>query len=498
MLPQTLLCLLNTAIVFAQATRQQLQLNTPTSFAQSDPPSALIIPNGRNLTVTVAICSGDNGAQRFFLTNSSSTPPDNPGPGGNQDTYEITLNQGIGMFNGPFPNGGVLTVNRNGPFEVGVSDSTPIHEVQAALPLLGDTTSNQAILFSAPFVAANNGPEPKYPNYTLPQAKLSIPPFPQAQVSNLSLVIALTSPKDGSRKLVDLPQTGCALAAPQSSSVGIVSDQTVWLRDTSGWRNQWIVDSLTPSTNYTVYVVQDKVKVSGPIYFVTKSASFPCTLVHSLPYCPTVAYSVPIPASSLPDGNTTFDSNNLPSSISEPLLSSLSNFTTNLLTFPCGRDMYSPIVTCQDCQAAYRRWLCEISFVRCGESSPQRPDSFTTMPVEATATGRGVLQPTGTNQQVLSALVPVPSPISTKSPNSRNPHLPAMDASYSMLLPCLEICTAVDRACPVFLQFRCPVPRFNAGASYGVSYIDSFDGDQGEGVTGAAQDRWGNVWCNGG
>jgi calcium channel MID1 len=66
-----------------------------------------------------------------------------------------------------------------------------------------------------------------------------------------------------------------------------------------------------------------------------------------------------------------------------------------------------------------------------------------------------------------------------------------------MLLPCLETCTAADRACPNFLGFKCPVVQFNAAASYGVGYVDSVNNVEGGGVTGVAQDRWGNIWCNG-
>lgn len=37
-----------------------------------------------------------------------------------------------------------------------------------------------------------------------------------------------------------------------------------------------------------------------------------------------------------------------------------------------------------------------------------------------------------------------------------------------------------------------------AQQSYGVGYIDSADGDVIDGgVPGSAQDRWGNVYCNG-
>ena len=89
-------------------------------------------------------------------------------------------------------------------------------------------------------------------------------------------------------------------------------------------------------------------------------------------------------------------------------------------------------------------------------------------------------------QMVLSALLP--------QTTQRNPVLQPMD--YTLLLPCLETCTAVDRACPPFLLFQCPTKRFNAAASYGVGYVDGADGDEGEGVAGKAQDRWGNVWCH--
>lgn len=495
MLPTSLLCLLHAAIVFAQATRQQLPLNKPLSFSQSNSPPILIIPNSGNLTVSIAICSEDPGGsgQRFFLTNASSDSPNVPGPGGN-GVYEIILNQGLGIFNGPFPNGGVLAVNGQGSFEVGASDSGPIHAILPTFPLLGDTTSSQALLFSAPFAAIEAAPEPTFPSYTLPQANLSIPQY--TSTHNFSLILAPTTPQSGQRKLTDISQTGCALNAQQSSNASTAINQTLWSRDADGWRNQWLIDGLTPSTNYTAYVVQDNTKVSGPIYFATKSSAFPCPLVHSLPYCPSVAYSVPIPASLLPSGQKAFDSDSLPSGISNPLLASLTNFTTMLSTFPCGRDMYSPLVTCQDCQIAYRRWLCAVSFVRCGESSPQRLDSFTATPVASTATGMGV-RPTAAGQEVPSALLPVSAPTASGSPNTRNQNIPALNTDYLMLLPCLETCTAVDRACPPFLQFRCPLPKFNAGASYGVGYIDGFGGDKGGGVTGVAQDRWGNVWCNG-
>jgi calcium channel MID1 len=141
----------------------------------------------------------------------------------------------------------------------------PFHEKTAALPQLGDTTSNQAILFSRPF---STPPllQPSYPNYTLPPANLSLPAPPDF-VPNFTLILDPTL----SSSLTTIPQTGCRLN--NIASAGTTLNQSLWLRDGEGegWRMQWLLEGLTPSTNYTAYVVESSTKVSGPIFFVTKS-----------------------------------------------------------------------------------------------------------------------------------------------------------------------------------------------------------------------------------
>ncbi|KAI6130737.1 stretch-activated cation channel Mid1 [Pisolithus croceorrhizus] len=155
----------------------------------------------------------------------------------------------------------------------------------------------------------------------------------------------------------------------------------------------------------------------------------------------------------------------------------MTNFTTMLLTFGCGRDLYPPFQTCSDCHREYRSWLYSVSFPRCSEPSPTSSKSSS-----------------GSNAQApFSALQPQPSGVSP-----RNSFLPVVNYTYTSLLPCLEVCHAVDRACPYFLGISFPVPQFNADASYGVGFIDGGDpGVVGQGITGMTQDRWGNVWCNG-
>ncbi|KIM79387.1 hypothetical protein PILCRDRAFT_823657 [Piloderma croceum F 1598] len=470
MLPHALLCLLQAALITAQ-TRQQLSLNSLSSFSpQSLPnPPAFSLPSSDALAVSVAVCSGDlqSSLPRFFVTNDTSVGI--PGSGGGTNVFEIFLDAGLGNWTGLASNGGVLAVENAGQtsFEVGVSNTGPLHQHLNTPPLLGDTTSNGAILFSPPFAPAPNE-QPTYPNYTLPLANLT-PPTPPSS-PNFTLILSPTS-----SSLAAGLQTGCKLASIQSSGNQI--SQTPWLRDQDGWRSQWLIGSLTSATNYTAFVIRDSTKVSGPIYLVTKSAAFSCPLVHSLPFCPSVSYAVPLSQPS--NANPAYDANTLPSSVTQPLLTYMTNFTTTLLTFACGRDMYSPLQSCADCQTAYRKWLCSVSFTRCSEASPGSASSTS--------------QTTGIPQQPLSALFPQPT-----NASDRNSNLSGSESPYTTLLPCLETCTAVDRACPSFIGFKCPVVRFNAATSYGVGFIDSGkDGVQGQGSAGTAQDMWGNIWCNG-
>ncbi|KAH7919204.1 hypothetical protein BV22DRAFT_1023395 [Leucogyrophana mollusca] len=464
-LPQTLWYLVQATLVLAQS-KQSLSLNSLSTFSGTTLSGTPLfaLPSAPQLSVSFALCSAGSSA-RFFVSNSSAISV--PSSLGGDDVFEIQLNDGYGSWTGAAPDGGTIAVEDIGQtnFEIGVSNSGQslfctdvMHQVLDTLPLLGDTTSNQVLLFSPPFSPPPID-QPTYPNYTLPPANLS-QPSPPSTSPNYTLVL---SPSSSS--LTSLPQTGCSLLSTTSS--GMQLSQDLWLRDADGWRYQWLMGGLTSVTNYTAYVIQDQTKVSGPIYFATKSAGFPCPLVHSLPYCPSTAFAVPLPAI-----NTAYDSTTLPSQVSSPLLQYVSNFTTMLTTFACGRDLYSPLQTCADCQREYRKWLCSISFPRCSEnplSSSQSPSSGTQVPFPALA-----------------------------PPSQRNQFLPPVNYTYMTLLPCLETCNAVDRACPNFLGIKCPVPQFNAGASYGVGFVDSGEEDVlGNGKTGTAQDQWGNVWCNG-
>lgn len=143
---------------------------------------------------------------------------------------------------------------------------------QGSYPLIGDTTSNQALLFSPSF-DHQVVQQSSFPNYTFASANLSLPSPPSSPV-NHTLILAQTS----SSPFKGLPRTTCALRTQQKTRgvTTLSSTQSVglWLRDVDGWRWEWFVGGLTPNTNYTAYTLEDgQLAASRPINFVTKSGT---------------------------------------------------------------------------------------------------------------------------------------------------------------------------------------------------------------------------------
>ncbi|KAI0631556.1 stretch-activated Ca2+-permeable channel component-domain-containing protein [Trametes polyzona] len=487
LLPISLLVAVQAYFSFVDAQpAQQLILERVLDLSTSNlpnPPIFQIPASPVPLFVTVALCVQHDNSTRFFLTNDTNIS--NPGPSDvdNVNTVEIGIPiEGFGALSAYFMEGGVLSVSKgNTAVEIQMLVSAS-NSTETGNSYVGDTTSNQAFVFSPPFSPPPTE-TPAYPNYTLPPANLSFtPPSPPV---NYTLLLAPTSQS----KLTSLPRTACALRAAAPANGGTLIppsvSQGLWLRDSDGWRWQWLLNALSPNTNYTMFAFRNGALASTPpVYFITKSAAFNCPLVHSLPFCPSVAYAVPL----APPGGvgTAHTADTLPDGVADTIISTMANFTITLSTLACGRDIYSPLVTCADCSDAYRRWLCAVSFPRCSELSPA---------LQAQQQQQQQQQQQGSeNQQplVLPALQTVKS-----GTTPRNPALPPFESDYQAMLPCLETCNAADRACPSFLGFKCPLTKFTAANSYGVGFIDSGeDGEIGHGSTGVAQDVYGNVWCN--
>ncbi|TBU28826.1 stretch-activated Ca2+-permeable channel component-domain-containing protein [Dichomitus squalens] len=484
-LPVSLLAVIQSFLLLAEA-QQELSLDTAADLNTNNlpsPPTLSVPSNGNPLTVSVALCATSSDPPRFFVTNDTTIPQPSVSDVDNVNTYEIVVGpEGFGSKQLVFINGGIVSVVKGStatPFEVFISTNNATSEISN--PLLGDTTSNQALIFSPAFDPPTLQ-QPGFPNYTLPAANLSIPPEPSSP-TNYTLVFAPTF----SAPFQGLPRTSCAIKS-RSTAKGVITLSSVqsdglWLRDMNGWRWEWFLGGLTAKTNYTAYTLQQgQLAASKPINFVTKSPTFNCPLLHQLPFCPSISYAVPLTPPRPPSSAHT--ASTIPSNVSDTIISYLSNLTTTLTTLACGRDHYSPLVTCADCQAAYRTWLCTVSFPRCTES----PENSTTS---------GITTVSGSSTQ--GPQVPLPAIKSVQAnATPRNPTLPPFNSDYETLLPCLETCNAADRACPAFLGFKCPLPKFTASNSYGVGFVDSTeDGVMGGGTTGVAQDVYGNVFCNG-
>ena len=305
-LPRSLLILSLFSLQYPRAYAQQisLSLNTirPITFTS---PMTLSLPSttlNESLSISVALCSDTQPFPMFVLNSNSNAT----GGGG-----QLILDGGVGERTGITGSGNTLEISFGGGtssspgntwfIEVGVSNGgqespsfkysndqlirllsyiAPLHRSLSDLPLLGDTTSTQALLFSPPFA-----PQPSevstYPNYTLPAANISFPdPPPASSQPNASLILSPTS-QIQQQSSVNLTKSACAVKAAAkgisgswlgtNGTGGVNGSTSLVLRDVEGWRSQWIIEGLTANTNYSAWVIQDGGALAGPIYAFTKT-----------------------------------------------------------------------------------------------------------------------------------------------------------------------------------------------------------------------------------
>ena len=157
----------------------------------------------------------------------------------------------------------------------------PLHALSPAAPLLGDTTSSSALLFS-PLLLSSPHSQPSYPNYTLPPAQLSLPEYPstQSNLTSLSTDLSLILiPTTSSPTLEGLDNSICAVQNANVSTGSIAHPSNMLVNATTSWtgvgeeegfRTMWVVGNLVAETNYTAYIVDEKGGMSSPIWLSTK------------------------------------------------------------------------------------------------------------------------------------------------------------------------------------------------------------------------------------
>ncbi|KAK8869835.1 hypothetical protein IAR55_000403 [Kwoniella newhampshirensis] len=389
--------------------------------------------------------------------------------------------------------------------QLGASSRSSIHSLTASMPLLGDTLSTQALIFS-PLLYSSPQSQPSYPNYTLPSSQLVFPDFDsQSTTINTTLSTNLTLilvPTTSSPTNDGLDNSLCAVTNAAASTGQVASEenmifQTSEMRWTSmgreeGFRRYWVVGGLVAEGNYTAWIRDNQGVLSRPIWFATKDESFPCQLVLPTTLCPSIAYAAPLPVNSTPATSPSgaILSNNspiqvLPDDLTDLLTTNLEAFSTSLLSQACGRDLYSHVSSCMDCFTTYRSWLCRIVIPQCGPTNTSLSASSSSSTSSST---------TSTSAETY----PSPSTIHRSWSNSRNPEQLAPEYEFEELLPCLATCNEVDRTCPVNMGFRCPRRGVNAARSYAFKGTNNKFGNGGGGAQGwEGADRWGRRWCNG-
>ena len=185
-----------------------------------------------------------------------------------------------------------------------------------------------------------------------------------------------------------------------------------------------------------------------------------CALLFNLTFCTSVAYAAPA-------NPQTFNTTELLGQWYDQYAQSLyQNFTYSLQQIPCNTTssaQYSLAKNCNDCEAAYRQWLCAVTIPRCEDISNSAP----------------YLQPRAVNYSFINSSYAIttvgdpafnPANLSKISFNSsRNPMIDAVikPGPYKELLPCKDICYNLIRSCPAALQFACPLEGHGLNYSYG-------------------------------
>lgn len=183
-----------------------------------------------------------------------------------------------------------------------------------------------------------------------------------------------------------------------------------------------------------------------------------CALLYNLTFCNSVAYAAPANPSA-------FNITALGSLYDNYASSLYQNFSYSLQQIPCNTTssaQYSLARSCNDCDAAYRQWLCAVTIPRCEDFSNQA----------------SYLQPRALAypfiNQSYGALFEGDQAFEinkTKSyyNHSRNPMIDAVikPGPYKEVLPCKEMCYNLTQSCPAALQFSCPLEGHGLNYTYG-------------------------------
>ncbi|KAL8722367.1 MAG: hypothetical protein Q9225_001157 [Loekoesia sp. 1 TL-2023] len=232
------------------------------------------------------------------------------------------------------------------------------------------------------------------------------------------------------------------------------------------------VKNLTSSSHYNATMIleprlNDNATIGGggavwtATSFTTKSDKN-CQIIYSLPFCTDVAYAVP--------SNLTFNTTQLALTYDTYANNSYQNFSKSLQQIPCDTTpsaQYSLARNCQDCDNAYKTWLCAVTIPRCADFSS--PSSLTHL------LPRNINASTFINNNKPVLTEPKGSLLSHENRStvhygsSRNKMIDEQirPGPYKEMLPCKDLCYHLMQNCPAALQFACPTEERGMNFSYG-------------------------------
>ena len=207
-------------------------------------------------------------------------------------------------------------------------------------------------------------------------------------------------------------------------------------------------------------------KVWKAINFTTK-ASGNCAVIYNLTFCSGVAYAVP-------SNDTKLNRTELTQLYDDDARNKYQNFHKSLQQIPCDTTssaQYSLARNCNDCDKAYKTWLCAVTIPRCEDFSS---NASHLMP--------RLISKTFTNGSIALGLNEAPYTADNKSVlymnSSRNPMIDEsiMPGPYKEVLPCTDLCYEIVRSCPASLGFACPLEKHGLNQAYGVDGSCSYPG----------------------
>jgi calcium channel MID1 len=194
-------------------------------------------------------------------------------------------------------------------------------------------------------------------------------------------------------------------------------------------KQQFLLSGLNASTEYNVYLTlpstndtsSDQGVVYAPSVSIKTKTNDNCQLVFNLPFCTETAYAAPANPNIL-------NSSALATFYDSFASSQFANFSISLQLTACNTTLsaqYSLFRNCTTCLSAYKNWLCAVTIPRCADITDQAPYLYE-RPVN----------------------------------DSRNPLIDQTiePGAYKELMPCSDLCFAVEQNCPSTLSFTCPLP----------------------------------------